>query len=452
MPGTTRTCNDLPRDHLASSRHDRCSAMSGQVTQHEPATDDHQVAMPVPHLDDVPSRWSFEGRRDAARRGLTIAVLIALGATSAIQIQGFTSTMLTPVCLLLVPALFLTRPTLGQWLPLALAVIGFTAFCISAQINHLSLVDERVQECAAFAVYFVGFLVLAGRDLLRIFAIFCGIAVGASIYSLLPGSASAGFYTSLADVWKYGVGQWVVIILLFGLIILRVSLPLQAVALILVGAYSLELDYRSLATNSALAGVIVLFSWAAKNRIPRWLQLTLVAVSGMSVYTVLPKLATSGMFGDAIQRKTESQLAQGVPLILAGRTESPLSISAISERPWFGWASANNISAEAFDHAKSLAISLGFDPSVDVESGWYFANGDVSLHSVLLGSWAEGGMFAALLPLGLVLAAVAMIWNAPRYGRWVALVLVVSIQAVWDLFFSRLLFRPGTCPQMQSAM
>ena len=51
-----------------------------------------------------------------------------------------------------------------------------------------------------------------------------------------------------------------------------------------------------------------------------------------------------------------------------------MSISAISERPWFGWASANNISAEAFDHAKSLAISLGFDPSVNIESGWYFAN------------------------------------------------------------------------------
>ena len=38
--------------------------------------------------------------------------------------------------------------------------------------------------------------------------------------------------------------------------------------------------------------------------------------------------------------------------------------------------------------------------------------------------------------MGLVLAALVMIWNAPRYGRWAALVLVVSIQAIWDLLFS----------------
>ena len=410
--------------------------MTGLVTHHGALDVDRLEVVPVSHVDGLPSRGSFESRRAIVRRALTVAVLVALGATSAMQIQGFTLTMLAPVCLLLAPALLLTRPTLGQWLPLALAMIGFAAFCISAQINHLSLVDQRVQQWGAFAIYFVGFLVLAGRDLLRIFSIYCGIAIGAAIYSILPGSGSAAFYGSLADVWKYGVGQWIVIILVFSLAILRVALPLQAVSLVLIGAYSLGLDYRSLATNCALAGVIVLMGWVAAKRIPRWLQLTLVAVPGIAVYTVLPKLATSGLFGDAIQRKTESQLAQGVPLILAGRTESPLSISAILDRPWFGWASANNISAEVFDHAKTLAIFLGFDPRAPIESGWYLPNGDVSLHSVLLSAWAEGGVFAALLPLGLVLAALVMIWNAPRYGRWAALVLVVSIQAIWDLLFS----------------
>jgi hypothetical protein len=363
-------------------------------------------------------------------------VLIALGATSAIQIQGFTLTMLAPVCLLLAPALLLTRPALGQWLPLSLAMIGFAAFCISAQINHLSLVDQRVQQWGAFAIYYVGFLVLAGRDLLRVFSIYCGIAIGTVIYSSLPGNAAQALYGSFSDVWKYGWGQWIVIILLFSLIVLKVALPLQAVLLVLIGAYSYGQDYRSLATNCAFAAIMVLVGWVAADRIPRWLQLTLMAVSGTAVYTVLPRLATSGLMGSAIQRKTESQLAQGVPLILAGRTESPLSISAIMDRPWFGWASANNISAEVFDHAKTLAISLGFDPTVSLESTWYLPNGDVSLHSVLLGAWAEGGMFAALLPLALVVAALAMICNASRYGRWAALVIVVSVQAVWDLFFS----------------
>ncbi|WP_185976007.1 hypothetical protein [Mycolicibacterium sp. 018/SC-01/001] len=282
----------------------------------------------------------------------------------------------------------------------------------------------------------MGFLVLAGRDLLRIFAIYCGMAIGATSYSVFHVGASADTYESTADLWKYGFGQWIVVILLFCLVVLKIPQPLQALSLLLVATYSLSADYRSLAINCALTTVIALVGWGAATRVPRWAQIAFVAVSGTAMYVMVPRLAASGFLGDAIKRKTEDQLAEGVPFILAGRTESPLSISAIAERPWFGWASANNINAEVFDHAKSLAISLGFDPAVPIESGWYFANGDVSLHSILLGSWAEGGLFAALLPLGLVIAALAMIWNAPRYGRWSVLVIAASLQAVWDLFFS----------------
>ena len=384
----------------------------------------------------LPQTTTFECRRAYARQVLTAVILVALGATSAIQIQGFTLTMLAPICLFLAPAFLLTRPTVGEWIPLVLAVTGFAAFCVSAQLNGLSLLDERVQQWAAFAVYYVGILVVAGRDLLRCLSLYCGIAIGAIIYGLLPGNGSDVFYRSAADMWKYGLGQWTVIILLFVAIVAKAPPAMQALLLIALAAFSLSQDYRSLATNCFLAGVIVLVGWIFADRMTRWLQLAIVGATGVAVYLLLPRLAASGVFGTAIQRKTESQLAEGVPLILAGRTESPLSISAISERPWFGWASANNISAEVFDHARRLAISLGFDPTLRLESGWYYPNGDVSLHSILLGSWAEAGLFSALLPLGLVVAALVMIWNAPRYGRWAALVIAVSIQAIWDLLFS----------------
>ncbi|CAN5602868.1 hypothetical protein BH10ACT9_BH10ACT9_20380 [soil metagenome] len=378
----------------------------------------------------------FVTGRAGARRALTVVVLIALGASSALQIQGFTLTMLTPICLFLAPAWLLTRPTPGQWVPFALAMIGFGAFCISAQINDLSMVDQRVQQWAAFAVYYIGILVLAGRNLLRCCSIYCGIAIGTIIYDVLPGNASEAFYHSAEDVWKYGLGQWSVIIILFVAIVLKLPVPLQGLLLMAIAVFSLAQDYRSLATNSLLAGLIIVVGWGAGGRLPRWLQLGFVGAAGLAVYVLLPRLAAGGLLGAAMQEKTESQLSQGVPLILAGRTESPLSIAAILERPWFGWASANNISAEVFDQAKRLAISIGFDPTIRLESGWYYPNGDVSLHSVLLGAWAEGGLFTALLPIGLVVAALMMVWNAPRYGSWAALVVAVSIQAVWDLLFS----------------
>ncbi|WP_157521429.1 hypothetical protein [Mycobacterium sp. ACS4331] len=395
-----------------------------------------RVLEPASQADLLATPSTFESRRSTVRQALTVAVLIALGLLSAVQLQGFTLTLFAVVCLLVAPAWLLTRPTLGEWLPVALALVGFAAFCVSAQMNDLSMVDQRVQQWAAFALYYIGVLILAGRDLLRCCAIYCGVAVGAMIYGVLSGGAPATAYQSTAEMWKYGLGQWVVAVVLFVAVIVKTPLPLQAVVLMAIAVFSLGQDYRSLATNCFLAGSIVLVGWAAAGRIPRWLQVTSVLAAGAMVYMFLPRLAASGIFGGAIQRKTESQLSEGVPLILAGRTESPLSISAIMERPWFGWASANNISAEVFDHARRLAIAIGFDPTTPLESGWYYANGDVSLHSILFAAWAEGGVFGALLPLGLLVAALTMVWNAPRYGRWAALVTVVSIQAVWDLLFS----------------
>ncbi len=382
-----------------------------------------------------PSRGSFDARRAQARQIAVAAALIALGATSAGQVLGFSLTMLTPICLLLAPARLLMRPTVGQWLLLSLAVIGFIAFLVSSQINGLSLTDQRVLQWLSFAVYFMGFLVLAGRDVERACSLLCGVAIGTVVYYTLPGNAFAGLY-QFADLWKYAWGQWIVIIVIYLLAALKLSVELQAVFLVLLAGFSLVENYRSLATNCVIAALIIILGWLFAGKIARWLQLMIVVGLGAGLYTLVPKIALSGLVGDAIRRKTEFQANTGVPLILAGRTESPLSISAIQDRPWFGWGSANNISAEVFDRAKTLAIDLGFDPTYPIEGTWYLENGDVSLHSVLLAAWAEGGLFSALLPLGLFCAALAIIWNAGRYGRWAALAVVVSVQAIWDLVFS----------------
>src|SRR5262245_45579736 len=161
-----------------------------------------------------PLRGSFEERRANARDAFIAVALIAIGAVSAIQVIGYTSTMLTPVCALLAPALFLSRPTAGQWIPLALAGIGFAGFVISFMINDFSIIDQRVVQWLAFAIYYIGFLVLAERNLERAFALLCGVAIGAVLYAFTPGNAYSMYYR-FADLWKYAWGQWVVIILVY---------------------------------------------------------------------------------------------------------------------------------------------------------------------------------------------------------------------------------------------
>lgn len=394
-----------------------------------------EVASPRPAAHVTAPSRAFELRRERARNFVLHAALIAIGATSAIQVIGFSSTMLSPVCLLLVPALLLMRPTLGQWVPLVLAVAGFIAFFVSSQLNDLSITDQRVQQWASFGLYFVGFIVLVDRNVAQACSLLCGIAIGAVLYYESPGNTYESL-TLFADVWKYAWAPWVTIVVLYALTWLRVNIPLQAVVLVLLAGFSMDQNYRSHAIVCLGAAAALLVGWISAGKVPRWLQLAVVAAIGTVLYVVAPKIAVTGVFGDAIARKTELQMTSGVPMILAGRTESPLSIAAIMERPWFGWGSADNISAEVFDRAKSIAIWIGFDPTLPIETSWYLSNGAVSLHSALLTAWAEGGVIAALLPLALLFAALAIVWNAVRYGRWAALVVTVAVQAAWDLLFS----------------
>jgi hypothetical protein len=386
-------------------------------------------------IADIPAGGTFETQRAQARRLVICVLLIAVGALSAIQVIGFTSTMLTPFCLLLAPAVLLMRPTRGQLLPLVLALIGFVAFFISSQVNDLSIMDQRVLQWAAFAIYYVGFLVLAGKDVERCFSILCGIAIGTIIYFALPGGPYANL-SSLADLWKYAWAQWATIILLYLLIQLRVSLPMQMLFLVALAGFSLVENYRSHAMVCLATAAVLVVGWLGATKLARWVQLLIVALFGAGVATLVPAIAMSGIAGEAIQRKTELQANSGVPALLAGRTESPLSLTAILDRPWFGWGTANNISPEVIERAKATAFGLGFRPDFPIEHTWYLDNGDVSLHSILLTAWAEGGLFAALLPLALFAGALMIIWSAPRYGRWAALAIVVAIQAVWDLLFS----------------
>lgn len=386
---------------------------------------------------DLPVDGAFLIQRNQARRFVVDALLVSAGAMTFIQVIGATTTMATPICLVLAPAILLTRPTLSQWLPLALALMGFVAFFISSQVNDLSIMDQRVQHWASFAIYYTGFLVLCGKDLERAFSVLCGVAIGTIVYYALPGGPYSNL-SNLADLWKYAWAQWATIIIMYLLVQIRLALPLQGVALIGLAGFSLVENYRSHAIVCLATASVVLIGWLGAGRLARWVQLAIVGVLGAVTAIFLPAIALSGIAGEAIQRKTELQASSGVPPLLAGRTESPLSITAILERPLFGWGTANDISPEVFERAKDYAFSLGFRPDFPIEGTWYLENGDVSLHSVLLTAWAEGGMFAALLPILLFVGALMIVWNAPRYDRWAALAVVVAVQAIWDLLFSPL--------------
>ncbi|MGV8872420.1 MAG: hypothetical protein ACOH2Q_07840 [Rhodococcus sp. (in: high G+C Gram-positive bacteria)] len=378
---------------------------------------------------------SFEARRALGKRVISSGVLILLGITSGLQVMGFTVTGFSGLCLLVAPALFLTATSRGDRLIIALSTVAFAGFIVSSQINDLSFFDERVIQWASFAIYFVGITVIAGRDLERLFSLAAGVALGSCLYFLTSGLPFASLST-FEDLWKYAFAPYVTLIGLYVLVRMKVPVQIQAVFLVLLAGASLVLNFRSHALVCLGSAAILLVTWLARENISRFTQFLIVAGVGAGLGTLIPAIARSGIAGEAVKAKTELQDSTGVPAILAGRTESPLSIAAIIDKPIFGWGSADNLTTEVFARGEEFAIAIGFDPNLPFYGFWHLANGATSLHSVLFSSWAEGGVFAAVLPVFLLIAALTVLWNSPRYGIWAAMAVQISVQAGWDLLFS----------------
>jgi hypothetical protein len=363
------------------------------------------------------------------------AVVFAIGATSCVQIANVTVTALSVVCLLLVPGWLLMTHRGVDLVPLVLACLGWISFLASCLLNDVSLLWPNAVAPAAFGLYLMGLTVLTGRAVAAIAAVLAGLAVGTIVFFLTQGIELTHTGRFL-DFWKYGIASAVTILMVYGLTLTRVPAWVQPAALAVLGLASLGLNYRSHALVCVLASAILFINLALGSRIRRGWQLAGLIIVGLVFSYVMPIAARAGLFGSALQRKTVEQDAFNVPLLLAGRTEPPMTITAILERPLLGWGSAMNLTPDVYTQAEHLAIRMGFSPTFPFELLWRLPATDYSAtHSILLGSWAEGGVLAVLLPLSLLVACVGVVWNFTRLGRWAPLGVTVTLQGIWDLLY-----------------
>lgn len=373
--------------------------------------------------------------RSAQRSRFRLAALVAVGAISGLQLAGYTLTGLSVVCLVLAPAFLFMVHRGADLLPPTLALLGAVSFIASCLVNDVSLLWANVFASASFALYFVGLTVLTGRSIERIAMVLAGLGCGTIIFFVSKGIALTNT-GNLQDVWKYGIAPGATIILVVALTVARTRVLVQSTALFLLGLASLGLNYRSHALVCFLAAAILVTHKVFGSRIGRGWQFLGIIAFGQAFSYILPIIGRSGLFGAALQAKSIQQDTD-MPLLLAGRTEPPMSLTAIFDRPLLGWGSATNLTPDVYNRAEHLAVDIGYPPTFPFEGYWRLPATDYSaMHSILLGSWAEGGVLSALLPGWLLVACVAMVWNNQRFGRWAALALVVALQAIWDLLFA----------------
>lgn len=362
--------------------------------------------------------------------------VFAVGATSAFQIMNFTATLLSVVCLLLAPAYFLMKHRTADVVPLLLAVAGWLSYLASSVVNGVSVLWPNALAPAAFSLYLVGLTVLTGRAVNLIAFVLAGTAVG-SIYYFVTKGIDLSNTGSFGDLWKYGIAPAVTILILFGMTLAKVSFLLQSIALAVLGLGSLGLNFRSHAIVCLLAAATLFTRRMFGDRIHRGVQFSAIIALGGLFYWVLPMVGRAGIFGTALQKKITEQEATNLPMFMVGRTEPPESIAAIMQKPLLGWGSAEKLTPDFYAHAEHLAVRMGYDPNFDFALYWRLYWPDASaMHSILLGSWAEGGIVAMLLPLWLLVACLGIVWNNTRFGIWGPLALTVALQGIWDLLYA----------------
>lgn len=365
--------------------------------------------------------------------------VFAVGATSGLHLMQYAVTGLSVVCLLLIPAYLSMRHRGVDLLPVLLGVVGWISFLISALVNQVSLLWPNILGPAAISLYLIGLTVLTGRRVDLIAWALAGIALG-STYFFLSHGIELTMTGSFLFLWKYGVAPPVTILLLFALVLAKVRWRVQAAVLIALGLSSLALNFRSHALVCLLAGSALLARAVFGERIKRGWQFAGVLGFGLLFGNAMPALARAGIFGPALQTKTLEQDTAHLPILLAGRTEPPMTIQAILEHPLLGWGSALRLTPDFYARAEHLALRWGYEASFPFEGYWRLPPNDYSFHSILLGSWAEGGLLAALLPAWLLLACVGLVWNFTRYGRWAPLVITVGLQTFWDVLYNPWLY------------
>jgi hypothetical protein len=368
------------------------------------------------------------------------AAVFAIGATSSVQVANVTVTALSLVCLLLVPGWLLMTHRGADLMPLVLAALGWISFLASCLVNDVSVLWPNAVAPAAFGLYLIGLTVLTGRAVDSIAAVLAGLATGTVFFFLTQGIelTQTG---SFLDFWKYGIASAVTILVIFGLTLARVPALVQPAALAVLGLASLGLNYRSHALVCVLASATLVINHVLGSRIRRGWQFAGLIMVGLVFSYLMPIAARAGLFGPALQRKTVEQDAFNVPLFLAGRTEPPMSITAILERPLLGWGSAMNLTPDVYTQAEHLAIRMGFSPTFPFDIIWRLPPTDYSaMHSILLGAWAEGGVLAVLLPAFLLVACLGIVWNFRRLGLWAPLGVTVALQGIWDLMYGPWLY------------
>jgi hypothetical protein len=311
------------------------------------------------------------------------------------------------------------------------SILSAVMILVSAIANGVPLPMLNILSTVAFAL-----LLLAGakitEDERSAAALAAWTALGVIFFYVVFGSS--GTRDTFEHLWKYGIALPVGILVAHQLCTRTGSRAIISFVLLALATVTITLGFRSHGLVIIAAVLLLVAKGPSASGRRKIVKVVIAAALFAAASVAIPALIRADTLGESVRVRTEEQLSSGASILLAGRVEPPLSIAAILARPVLGWGSLESIDDDTFVAARELAAAMGLTSPAEYLNLWIQSDGRVSLHSTLFEAWALGGTAAVIAPLLMVLIFGAAI--AKVSGTWAPLVLIVSVQGIWDLFFS----------------
>lgn len=313
------------------------------------------------------------------------------------------------------------------------ALLSALVTWISAAVNEVPVATAIIGHAVVFSISLLAYRVTT-RDTAEAAQLTFWFYIGYLGYALLLLPDSRVYNLGIDGFWKFGVGTPVTVLVVYLVIRAGGSRGAVAVTVLLLGAFSLTVGFRALGLACVVAFFVIAMRALAGRRHGIF-TIVLTGVALLFLVAALPQVVASGVFGEEVAARTAAQTEENSgPAILGGRSEPPLSIAAIVLRPFLGWGNAQYLDSSVLGLGVQYAEALGMGDRSNYIGYWVRRDGFVSLHSMVLGTWAEGGLLAAVFPLALlVLFAVAGVLAS---GKWAPLVTLIAVKTGWDLLFS----------------
>lgn len=352
------------------------------------------------------------------------------GVCASIPLLSIGLPLVAPLMLVFLPLRAKPLPR-RFWLLLGLGLLAVIGFIVSSVVHRVPLSQSSIGQTAMVLLVLAG-----GRSLIAsphaLAKALTWFGVGMTVYFLVvrPVNTTGSF----ENLWKYGIGFPVALVLigfLSGVTQRRWILSGVLLVLAVVGAAA---DFRSYALIcAASAGVVLINGSRDPKKAARRALASVVSI--VVIGFALLALVERGVFGSEVAARSARQFGSGpLGILLGGRTESPLAIAAIAQRPLAGWGTEQALTQSVVADGQALARLLGVADPAAVLPLWIRAGGRVSLHSVLLTSWVEGGVVSALFFIAVLIGLVAFLLKGSSIHS--ALLTLVCLQASWDLLFS----------------